>query len=121
MLTSVVVASGAAVMDPPGVGVQQICAYTLVRRTCIYPLDGVANHAVVKWVVATVWATVAAVALGCAQPAPALTTPAAPVSTGVAGEATKENLTAGVETSHATEEASLQAAAVYLYVLIRSR
>src|SRR6267378_1481026 len=31
------------------------------------------SDAVVKWVAATAWATVAAVALGCAQPAPALT------------------------------------------------
>jgi len=80
------------------------------------------GDAVVTWVVATAWAMVAAVALGCAQPAPALTTPAAPVSAGIAtGESAKENVTAGVETSHATEEASLNVAAFYLYVLIRSR
>ena len=82
------------------------------------------SDAVVKWVAAIAWATVAAVALGGAQPAPAPTTPAtlaAPVSASVAtGEATKENVTAEGETSHATEEASLEAAAFYLYLLIRS-
>lgn len=82
------------------------------------------SDAVVKWVAATAWAMVAAVALGGAQLAPAPTTPAtlaAPVSASVAtGEATKENVTAEGETSHATEEASLRAAAFYLYLLIRS-
>jgi hypothetical protein len=79
------------------------------------------SDAVVKWVAAIAWATVAAVALGGAQPAPAPATPAAPVSASVAtGEATKENVTAEGETSHATEEASLKAAAFYLYLLIRS-
>lgn len=44
------------------------------------------------------------------------------MSAGIAtGDSTKENLTAEVETGHATEEANLKAAAVYLYVLIRSR
>src|SRR5207302_3867690 len=38
------------------------------------------SDAVVKWVVATAWATVAAVVVGCAQPAPALTTPVPPTS-----------------------------------------
>lgn len=79
------------------------------------------SDAVVKWVAAIAWATVAAVALGGAQPAPAPATLAAPVSASVAtGEATKENVTAEGETSHATEEASLKAAAFYLYLLIRS-
>ena len=56
------------------------------------------------------------------RPAGARTTLAAPVSAGIAtGDSTKENLTAEVETGHATEEANLKAAAVYLYVLIRSR
>ena len=80
------------------------------------------SGAVVTLVAALAWAMVAVVALGCAQPAPARTTLAAPVSAGIAtGDSTKENLTAEVETGHATEEASLKAAAVYLYVLIRSR
>jgi len=79
------------------------------------------GDAVVTWVVATAWAMVAAVALGCAQPAPALTMPAAPLSAAVAtSEATKENVTARGETSRATEEASLEAAALYLYLLSRS-
>jgi len=38
------------------------------------------SDAVVKWVAATAWATVAAAVVGCAQPAPALTTPVPPTS-----------------------------------------
>jgi len=70
------------------------------------------SGAVVTLVAALAWAGIAG----------ARTTLAAPVSAGIAtGDSTKENLTAEVETGHATEEANLKAAAVYLYVLIRSR
>ena len=77
------------------------------------------SDTVVTWVIATAWATVAAVALGCAQPAPALTMPAPPLSAAVATGV--ENVTTRSETSHATEAASLEAAALYLYLLSRSR
>jgi len=84
------------------------------------------SDAVVKWVTATAWATVAALALGCAQPAPALTTPVAPtspVSAGVGrGEAPKETVTAWGDTSHAIEETGRQADAAFsLHLRVRSR
>jgi hypothetical protein len=42
--TSVVVTSGAAVMVPPGVGVQHTFRVHADAITCAYPVNGVANQ-----------------------------------------------------------------------------
>jgi len=77
------------------------------------------SDSMVKWVI--MWATIAAVALGCAHPAPALTTPAASASAGIEPGEARENATAGGETGQSTEAARLTAAAFYLYLLTRSQ
>ena len=56
-------------------------------------------------VVATAWATVAAVVLGCAQPAPALTTPVPPTLLAAPVSADEGERHGGGETSSAYHEA----------------
>jgi hypothetical protein len=79
------------------------------------------SDSMIKWVAVTMWATIAAVAVGCAHPAPALTMPAAPASASVAADEASGNATGPDETGHASDAARLKATAFYLYLLTRSQ
>jgi hypothetical protein len=79
------------------------------------------GDSMVKWVAVTMWATIAAVAVGCAHPAPVLTTPAAPASARVAPGEARTNATGRDEMRHASDATRLKATVLYLYLLTRSQ
>jgi hypothetical protein len=75
----------------------------------------------VKWVAVTTWATMAALAVGCAHPGPVLMKPVAAASARVAPGEARTNATGRDEMGHASDATRLKATVFYLYLLTRSQ